>query len=537
LAELTFVFACGGVVLLCAVLLGQTRVGPTNIKIGALRSGFIVVAATTVLGVLLGVPNAKWPVRTCTVCGRQVLMPPRSDTPICARCRRRFLGAAPMRRERDQGWGVLLIVLAIVVGSVVLYYACGALARSGLSYWIAVPLAILIGAFWWLASFFLPMALIASGLERGLRNTRYTLALARKSAEVNGVEYGSGPITIWSSGPSDSATMVREQLEQGRSRLSSLFGRQIEPRARLRVFCFDRRDSLESYHRQLSLATGNSGGGYVPAPARMVTVSLEGVTSRLMEPENWVRYLTGFYWLEMAKGFLPPFWLREAVAHLLSSSGDGRQLARLNRRMLASIRRARTLESALLFQVKEQALVKPAQSWADHDSFMKLSQWSPQSWSVGEYLFGGDSTEDRRARSVGFLKDLKPDERQEAEFERHFGHGFDRLLDDWRDWVLEHGEGTHAPPPPAIRDALNRELIPTIQNRQAPLLDRTHAVRIMGGEGYAAGADTLIDLVRTGSEIPREELVWALESISGLTLGDDADAWTNWWQSLPETAK
>jgi hypothetical protein len=103
--------------------------------------------------------------------------------------------------------------------------------------------------------------------------------------------------------------------------------------------------------------------------------------------------------------------------------------------------------------------------------------------------------------------------------------------------VLDHGEGTHGPPPPRIRDALINELIPTIQNSRAKEFERIHAVRAMGLEGYALGADTLIDLLRTGCEIPREELVWSLESISGLTLGADPEVWAAWWESLPEQAK
>ena len=59
----------------------------------------------------------------------------------------------------------------------------------------------------------------------------------------------------------------------------------------------------------------------------------------------------------------------------------------------------------------------------------------------------------------------------------------------------------------------------------------------MGQAGYALGADTLIGLLRSDDEIPPEEVVWSLEAISGLVLGDDPDRWTAWWQSLPEEAR
>ena len=205
--------------------------------------------------------------------------------------------------------------------------------------------------------------------------------------------------------------------------------------------------------------------------------------------------------------------------------------------MLGSLRSGRAFGAVDLFQVKEKTLIKPVRSWANHDSFTRLSQWRPQSWSVGEYLFGSESTKERRARSTAFLEDLKSSDGQEEVFEHHFGHSYDRLLEDWRTWVLEHGEGTHAPPTPRIRDVLITELIPTIRNRQAKELDRIHAVRTMGMEGYALGADALIDLLRTGGDIPSEELVWALESISGLVQGADPEAWAAWWASVPEKAR
>ena len=43
----------------------------------------------------------------------------------------------------------------------------------------------------------------------------------------------------------------------------------------------------------------------------------------------------------------------------------------------------------------------------------------------------------------------------------------------------------------------------------------------------------MIDVLHDPGEIPREELLWALESISGLTLGNDLDAWDSWWNGLP----
>ena len=446
--------------------------------------------------------------------------------------------AAQVRKQQTRVWGCSLIVVAIVVGLCGLYYSRRFIAREVSNHWwIAITLATLMIALWWLTAFVVPIFLVTLAKMRVLDNERYTVSLARMCANVKGMEFRDGSIAIWSSGPGNPVPMLREQVELVRGGLSSLLGTEIESRAPLRIYCFDKRDSLESYHRRLSLASGNSGGGYLPAPARMITISIEGILSRLIEPETWARYLSGFYWLEMVEGFLPPFWLREAVAYVLAASREGQELPRLHRRMLGSLRRGTALGASDLFHVKENTLVQPAENWADHDLFRKLSLWTAQSWSIGEYLFGGGSTAERRARTVAFLKDLKSSTPQDEVFEQHFGHGFDRLLEDWRNWVLDHGEGTHGPPPPRIQAALIEELIPTILNSETEIFDRIHAVRAMGLEGYALGADSLIGLLRTESEIPRGELAWALESISGLTKGDDPEAWAAWWKGIPEQVR
>ena len=58
----------------------------------------------------------------------------------------------------------------------------------------------------------------------------------------------------------------------------------------------------------------------------------------------------------------------------------------------------------------------------------------------------------------------------------------------------------------------------------------------MGRAGYVAGADALIGLLGTDDTIPSEEVVWALEAISGLALGLDKPSWINWFDQLPEKA-
>jgi hypothetical protein len=118
-------------------------------------------------------------------------------------------------------------------------------------------------------------------------------------------------------------------------------------------------------------------------------------------------------------------------------------------------------------------------------------------------------------------------------FERHFGFGFNRLVENWREWVQNRGIGDFALTPTHIEEDLRNRLIPLIENRQANPDDRILAIRNMGTGRHVLGADALLGLLGNGDPIPRTEVIWALEAISGETYGDDADRWTAWWNALP----
>jgi hypothetical protein len=55
----------------------------------------------------------------------------------------------------------------------------------------------------------------------------------------------------------------------------------------------------------------------------------------------------------------------------------------------------------------------------------------------------------------------------------------------------------------------------------------------MGIEGYILGADALLGLLKSDDAIPTEEVVWALEAISGMTYGEDPERWARWWRTVP----
>ena len=88
-------------------------------------------------------------------------------------------------------------------------------------------------------------------------------------------------------------------------------------------------------------------------------------------------------------------------------------------------------------------------------------------------------------------------------------------------------------PRSAIQESLRTRVIPRIEDRQAPREDRILAVRAMGSGAHAVGADSLIGVLQCDDSIPKEEVVWALEAISGMAYGEDHDRWVPWWSNLP----
>jgi hypothetical protein len=117
----------------------------------------------------------------------------------------------------------------------------------------------------------------------------------------------------------------------------------------------------------------------------------------------------------------------------------------------------------------------------------------------------------------------------EEVFQRHFDYGFEVLLERWRAWVLAHGIGSHRPPSPDVHEALTNRVVPIALDEGANTLERIQAIREMGRAGYVLGADALIDLLGNNDQVPTNEVVLSLESISGLALGTDVKRWSDWF--------
>jgi hypothetical protein len=481
------------------------------------------------------VVQARRKAPACVECGRKFLPPKKIDGPaICPRCRQRALSPAGLKKEQTKNLWTGLVVLAILASFLGFGLSDFVAARFDRSCWLALPLLAVGATPGLFAAPIIPYILFALIRNRLFSGEKFAMAHARKVAGEGGEEVELGPLMLWYSGPTDPAPMLLEQMEAVRGRFATMVGEEIEVRGPLRIFCFDRRDAFVAFHRQMSTDLWNYDGIYNPAPARSLTLATEVIRHRPCDTEATARSLFTLALLEQYKGFLPVPWLQAGINYALTA-GDG-GLDRLNRKMVVSMARGTTLGEEL-FRFKPGAFFKLLKNWPVHEDHARLSQFIAQSWSLIEYLCGEDATEDRRGRYRAYLKATRRGEPDEAVFQSQFGHGYDRLLEGWRGWVLERGVGTYGPPLPRIRDALTERLIPTVLDRRARIMDRILSIRGMGWAGDVPGADALIGLLRAGGEIPKEEIVWSLEAISGLARGDDLNRWSEWWDGLPQDVR
>jgi hypothetical protein len=440
-----------------------------------------------------------------------------------------------LRKEQVNGGLILLALLLSAGTAAALIFKDSASSQLGVSTWVAVPLLTLATMALFIITLFLALVLIYFVRTSRLRSEGYVVALARHASGEKGDIERSGPLTIWWSGPSRPVPLLIEQMEVMRSRMQALIGAEIGGQHPLRILCFRSRSGFEAFLKPFATVLltmlKTFDGIYLRRPYRVFTMCTEEVPYNVLDPETTARILFCYYYIfDHFPGGAAAFWLQRGISKTLTSNDDDR--ARLNRKMLASLSRGTMLASEL-FALNDKDLSKLFKCWSDHHCFARLEQISGESWSVCEYLCGKLAPEDRRNRFRGFLGDAQLSKHPEDAFKRHFEPDFGGLIEDWRGWVREQGTGSIGPLPAHIEAGLFKRVIPLIENRHGRHEDRILAIRNMGIHGYVVGADALIGLLRSDDAIPVEEVVWALEAISGMTYGENRDYWAAWWSSLP----
>jgi len=432
-----------------------------------------------------------------------------------------------------QTTALLAIVILLLMLSFVVVWPFSEFIEARVG-WLAYPL-IAIGLFVVLFGLYFVGGVMRCliGMWR-MSNPGHALRVARACAREVGKETAFGPATVYVLGPTDPTLMLKGQMETCRARFESLASESVEIERPLRFYVFGKRNAFDAFFRRAFLYGSNLDGMYIPWSTATISITTEFPAYRLADPERVARLLLSYYLLDTYRKCPSPLWLQAGIANVLACGADEQELARLNRRMHASVSRGTMLGTADLFHANPRAMIRLVRDWQDLTNFKRCTQLFSQAWSVAEYLCGNEAPDDRRERFRGFLKEAGPKEPQEQVFQRNFDHDFDTLLGGWRTWVLDHGIGFHGPPPPHIRDTLLVGVIPIVQDHGAHPLERIQAIREMGRAGYVLGADALIEILDADDQIPREEVIWSLEAISGLVLGADPKRWADWWDGLPQ---
>jgi hypothetical protein len=463
----------------------------------------------------------------CESCGKKFYRSSRRPSDLCPACR--TAKAPPQERRRLAIQGFVIIV------GLLLLLSCLLTPQIGLFLWgrfgaFAGPLVIIAGFAILLAACIAGLVVRSLVTMRRMNSPRHALRVARECAGDAGWETNLGSVSIHHFGADDLTSLFEDQFEASRKRFESLAGEPIEVDRPLRILVFGRKSSFEGFFQRAFLYSSNLDGMYVPWSMPTIALATEFPPYRLTNLERIAGVLLTYHHLDSFRKSPSPSWLQIGIGNLLASGGDGPESARLNRKMLAALSRGDSLEAAGFFHVSRRALVKFVRDWQEFDSFRRYSQLVAQSCSVVEYLCAEGA---RRQRFRDFLKEPAKRARTEEVFQFHFGHGFEGLLEQWRTWVQERGIGVHEPAPTEIRETVTNWVIPIIEDRGADLQERIQAIRELGKFGFAFGADALIDLLGTDDQIPEEEVVRSLESISGLAHGADVERWRFWYHQMP----
>jgi hypothetical protein len=474
----------------------------------------------------------------CERCG--IIIPPEAITEplICHRCRLHHLPPEQSRKEQAKGWLIMVAMLLLAGIGLAILLGDWASSRLGLNSWTAIPLVIIATIIGFPAACLIIALLILVPVNlvhrRRFRSERAVLASARKASREQGEVVRTGVATGWYSGPTNPMPLLLEQIEATRQRFESLLGRDVAAKPP-RILCFHERSAFQVFVKpvtaQILYFLKTVDGIYLRRPHRLLTICTDLLLYRLSDFRKTAGALFAYHYaFEASADGSPPPWLQRGISKAFTSDADDR--ARLNRRILSALSRGTTL-GADLFRLNDRELLKLLKGWSNHDSFVRFEQFNAESWSVFEYLGGEQAPQQRRDQFRAFLNDNQLKKQPDEVSKHHFGFGLNHLLEAWRAWVQTQGIGGFTSPPAQVQEGLLTRVIPLIENRQAKREDRILAIRHVGIEGHVLGADALISLLHSDATIPTEEVVWALEAISGMTYGEDQDRWTDWGKNLP----
>jgi ssDNA-binding Zn-finger/Zn-ribbon topoisomerase 1 len=457
---------------------------------------------------------------------------------VCPRCRVQQQSSEQVRKEQVKGWSAILALLGILACSIWFMVPASRVVTLSGNHWISAALSIGTTMVALVVALFGALVFLTIIRQRRFRSEESVVAHAEKCSGEPGDTVRAGAATIWCSPSAGAAPAVIALLEDIRERFEAILGREFPIQPPVRIVCFEQRRAWNAFIRPIRPDVVNwprtLDGLYLPQPFRIIILCREPVSFHVQQFEKSAGICVCHYLMDTAPASRRGAWLEMGISAALTSEEAG--LARLNRQMLSALSRGTVLGTRVFtFTLKD--LAKQLTGWRDQREFALRHQMKAQSRSLFEFLCGKLAPAQRLEQVRAFIFDSQSNAKSDEAFERHFGLAFDEMGARWREWVLEQGVGEFVPVSDEIEKALVTRVIPLIEDRGASRDERILAIRHLGIEGHVLGAGALIDLLRGDDTIPREEVIWALEAISGMPYGDAKDRWSLWWQDLPPAVR
>lgn len=356
------------------------------------------------------------------------------------------------------------------------------------------------------------------------------IAVAERAAGSPGHVRHVSEALVWAADGTALAEEFEPQLEAARQRLAELTGRLVAPSPRLRAFLFADGDGVMRYLKELGFRLEDRAarrGFYISAPASRVFVGERDARLQESDPCSTLRWLISRHLLEQAGVPVSCAWLVDGLSGMIAYGPSDHERASLSRRALGGIAAGRTIP-AIDWLVRTPTRRRRSRGHPDLHEYAWLRQFLTQSWSLMEFVCGHGATPDRRAAFRQLFNDPEIQKSPADAFERHFGYSLDELFTHWRRWVEEQGAGEHEPPSLPVAEYLTSYPLAKISAADTLRRDRVGAIREWGERGYAFGAEQIVGLLRGGDDEFIAEAVYALECVSGLSLGSSAECWQEW---------
>ncbi|HEX5446766.1 MAG TPA: hypothetical protein VFW87_23310 [Pirellulales bacterium] len=364
------------------------------------------------------------------------------------------------------------------------------------------------------------------------------IAVAERAAGSPGQVRHVGKVLVWSAEGTALADELEPQLEATRQRLAAVTGRLVSPSPRLRVFFFADGGGVVRYLQELGFRLEDPAvrrGFYISAPASRLFVGERDARLQEADPCFTLRWLIARHLIEQTGVAVSCAWLIDGLAGMIAYELSEHERASLNRRALAGIATGRTVSPGEWFAGAPVGKRRRLSGDVNLETYAWFRQFQTQSHSLMEFLCGQGATPERRAAFQRLFHDPELQTRPGETFEQHFGCPIDELFAQWRAWVEQQGVGEHHPPPPHVAEYLAEEPLARILAADTRRRDRIEAIREWGERGYVFGAEQVVALLRGDDEELRAEALYALDCVSGLSLGTTAKSWEAWTkQQRPE---